>query len=147
MEIELRPADQRDFAFAFQAKREALGPHVAARWGWDEAFQLDLHRRRWSERPWFIVLWHGQAIGTVSVEYGEDEGRIGEFYLLPAYQRQGIGSALLRRLLAEAAARSLPPKLEHLKWNPVGTLYRRHGFVVTGENSTHHFLVRQPQPS
>ena len=143
-EIELRPAVEADCAFAFRAKHEALGPHVAARWGWDEAFQLALHRQRWSERPWFIVLWNGEAVGTISMEYGVAEGRLGEFYLLPAFQRRGIGSALLGKLLAQADACGLPIRLEYLKWNPVGTLYKRYGFAVIDENDTHYFLIRQP---
>ena len=42
MGFELRPAAPEDFAFAFEAKRDALGPHIAARWGWDDALQRAL---------------------------------------------------------------------------------------------------------
>jgi hypothetical protein len=45
----------RDFEFAFQAKKDAMGPHISARWGWDEEYQLSVHKQRWSEKPWFIV--------------------------------------------------------------------------------------------
>jgi hypothetical protein len=31
--------------FAFDTKRDAIGPHVLARWGWDEQFQLELCSR------------------------------------------------------------------------------------------------------
>ena len=142
MEVTWRPAEASDFAFTFKAKREALGPHVAVRWGWDEAFQLELHHRRWADRPWFIIVRGGQPVGTLSVERGEEAIRFGEFYLLPAFQGQGIGTAVLRRVLAEAEAGGWPVRLEYLKWNPVGSLYRRHGFVVVDESDSHYFLVR-----
>jgi hypothetical protein len=51
MQITLRPALPDDFNFAFEAKRLALGPHIIAQWGWDESFQLAIHRKRWRERP------------------------------------------------------------------------------------------------
>ena len=54
MQISLRPASEQDFQFAFEAKRKALGPHIMARWNWDESYQLNTHRTRWSERPWSI---------------------------------------------------------------------------------------------
>jgi GNAT superfamily N-acetyltransferase len=69
--------------------------------------------------------------------------RFGEFYLLPAFQRHGIGSTVLASVLACADAEDLPVELEYLKWNPVGSLYQRFGFVNVGENEIHYFLVRE----
>jgi hypothetical protein len=34
---------------------------------------------------------------------------------------------------------------EYLKWNPVGSLYLRHGFVRTHEADIHFFLERPPR--
>jgi len=38
-------------------------------------------------------------------------------------------------------------RLEYLKWNPVGSLYLRHGFKVVSQNDIHFFLVREPNES
>jgi GNAT superfamily N-acetyltransferase len=147
LEPVLRPAADGDFEFAFKAKREALGPYVEARWGWDESMQRDLHRARWVERSWFIVVLAQRPVGTVSVELTAEFVRFGEFYLLPAYQGQGLGAKVLRGVLARADASALPVKLEYLKCNPVGSLYRRPGFEIVAENDTHFFLVRRPARS
>jgi GNAT superfamily N-acetyltransferase len=144
MNISLRPAEQSDFDFCFHAKREAMGPYICARWGWDNQFQLDVHRRRWSERPWSVICNGDEPIGTVSVEWTDTHLRIGEFYLLKEMQRKGIGTNVLQSILQEADVRGLPAKLEHLKWNPVGSLYKRHGFEVVEENEIHYFLIRKP---
>jgi GNAT superfamily N-acetyltransferase len=144
MEIGLRPAQEHDFNFAYEAKKLALGPHVEAHWSWNDEFQLGLHQQRWSERPWFVMELEGVPIGTVSIERHEDHIRFGEFYLLPSHQRCGIGSAVLHRILAQADEHHLPVALEYLKWNPVGSLYRRHGFVVVGESEIHYFMRRVP---
>lgn len=144
MQVSLRAATPDDLRFAFEAKRKALGPHIAARWEWDERFQKEIHRKRWEERPWSIIQGEGVAIGTVSVDVKEDHIRFGEFYILPEYQRQGIGSKVLASVLEKSDAQSLPVKLEYLKWNPVGSLYLRHGFKVVSQNDIHFFLIREP---
>ncbi len=142
MKVSLRPATHNDFAFAFEAKRQALGPYIVSRWGWNEVFQLELHRTRWDERPWSIIELNGTPIGTLSVQEHNDHIRLGEFYVLPPYQRHGIGTMLLRQVIERSSALSVPVKLEYLKWSPVGSLYRRHRFAVVSENETHYFMER-----
>jgi GNAT superfamily N-acetyltransferase len=141
------PETEAALLFAFAAKRAALGPHITARWGWDEARQLVTHRSRFSEKPFRAIVRDGTAIGTLSLLDGGDHLRFGEFYLFPEHHGRGLGTRVLRHCLALADARRLPVRLEHLKWNPVGTLYRRHGFVVTGESEIHWFLERPPGAS
>jgi hypothetical protein len=46
--------------------------------------------------------------------------------------------------LALADAAGLPVRLEYLKWNPVGALYRRNGFRPIGETGIHVLLERPP---
>ena len=142
MSVTLSPAEEADSEFAFDAKRQALGPYVEARWGWDDALQRTLHRQRWGERPWSIILSAGQRVGTVSVARTPTHIQFGEFYLLPSFQRQGIGTEVLRSVLRWADEENVAVKLEYLRWNPVGSLYQRHGFVVVSENDSHYFLVR-----
>ena len=130
------------FEFSFRAKSEALGPHIRARWEWDEEFQRNTHRQRLSEKPFFIIWHDGVAIGTLSWMVQPDHARFGEFYLFERYQRQGLGTCILAHMLTLADAARLPVRLEYLKWNPVGGLYRRHGFVPSGESETHVFMER-----
>lgn len=141
----LRPAEDFDFEFAFEAKRLALGPYVAERWGWDDQLQREIHSRRWRERLWFVIEHKGERAGTVAIEEETGHMQFGEFYLLPAFQRQGIGTQVLLSALASADAQAIPVRLEHLKWNPVGTLYRRHGFEIVSETDSHYYLERPPQ--
>lgn len=147
MQITLRDAVPEDYKFSLEAKRQALGPHIAVRWEWNEDLQEEMHRKRWNERPWSIIQIEEQAIGTLSFEEKEDHIRFGEFYLLPEYQGQGIGSGLLRVVLDKADTLRLPVRLEHLKWNPVGSLYLRNGFEIVSQNDIHFFLTREPNAS
>jgi ribosomal protein S18 acetylase RimI-like enzyme len=141
----LRPTTNNDFAFAFEAKKDAMGSHISSRWGWDDKYQLDVHKQRWSEKPWFIVMLGEEAIGTVSIHEQPDFIRFGEFYLLNSFRRKGLGSMILSEFLKGCDRSQRSVRLEYLKWNPVGSLYKRHGFEVVSENEIHYFMVREPR--
>jgi GNAT superfamily N-acetyltransferase len=136
------PHEEDALRYSFEAKRMAMGPYIVAHWGWDEALQLRLHRERFAEKPFFRIVWRSEDIGTVSLMRMADHVRFGEFYLFPAYQCRGIGGAILRHCLALADSQGISVRLEYLKWNPVGTLYRRHGFAVVGETEIHWLMER-----
>ncbi|RVU86581.1 N-acetyltransferase [Leucothrix sargassi] len=143
MNFELKPALETDIDFAFEAKRQAMGPHITKKWGWDETFQRNLHEQRYSEKPWFIIYLGDDPIGTVSIYELPKHTRFGEFYLLDDYRNKGIGSKILKVFLAECDEQSKSVVLEYLKWNPVGSLYKRNGFEVTSENEIHYFMERK----
>ncbi len=117
-----------------------MGEHISARWGWDELY---VHKERWSEKPWYIVMLGKQQIGTVSIHEHSDFTRFGEFYLLSSFRRQGIGTMVLSDFLKGCDRTKHPVRLEYLKWNPAGSLYKRHGFEVIAENDIHYFMVRE----
>jgi ribosomal protein S18 acetylase RimI-like enzyme len=141
----LRPATDTDCAFAFEVKKDAMGEHIVSRWGWDEEYQLNIHKQRWSEKPWFIVILGAESIGTVSIHDRPDFIRFGEFYLLNDFRRKGLGSMILSKFLKSCDRSNREVRLEYLKWNPVGSLYKRHGFEVVSENEIHYFMVRKPR--
>lgn len=142
MHLVVRPAADDDLAFAFDVKRAAIGTYVARTWGWDEAFQRAFHAADWAAHRPDIVELDGTPIGTLEVVERPDHVYLGEFYLLPAYQGRGIGTALLRRALARADERGMPVRLQFLRVNPVRSLYERHGFRIANESATHYFAER-----
>ena len=131
-----------DFEFALEAKRLALGPYIVERWGWDADFQSRVHAQRMAEKPFDAICHAGERVGTVSFMEDGERLRLGEFYIVPERQRQGIGTAVLRACLNAADELGRTVWLEHLNWNPVGLLYERNGFVRTRESETHWFLER-----
>jgi GNAT superfamily N-acetyltransferase len=145
--VELVPMQRTDAEceIAFSLKRDALGPHIAAKWGWDESFQRAIHAQRWSARSFFRIVRDGMTIGTVAIDEARDHVRVGEFYLAPQYQNQGIGSEVFRSILHKAERRSLPVRLECLRWNRALSFYKRHGFIVTGETEIHFLMERHPK--
>lgn len=147
MEFTLRPARDDEFEFAFAMKRDAMGPHVISKWGWNDDYQRSLHAKRWTEKPWSIICLDGKDVGTVSLHWQASHLQFGEFYIGSSHRGKGLGSRVLRHALNEADSRCMETRLEFLKWNPVGSLYRRHGFQIVSENEIHFFAVRPPNAS
>ena len=138
----IRNARTDEFDFAFEVKRDAMGPHIKAKWGWDEEFQINHHAKRWSERTWSIISLGDERIGTIALDWKPTHLQLGEFYILAKHRGRGLGTEILEGVLAQADRRRLETRLEFLKWNPVGELYLRHGFHVVSENDIHYFAVR-----
>ena len=145
MKLETREVTENDYHFAFDVKKQAIGPHIQSKCGWDEAYQLNVHKQRWNEKPWFIISLDGEEIGTVSIHHLEHATRFGEFYILDQYRNKGIGSLFLQRFLKQCDTDNRTVILEYLKWNPVGSLYKRNHFAITDENDKHYFMARPPQ--
>ena len=133
-----------DLSFSFEVKRAAIGPYVEEKWGWDDEFQLTVHRKHFYEKPFFAIELVQERIGTVSFFKQDRLIRFGEFYIVPTRQRQGLGTRILKHCLQIADGLRLPVHLEYLKWNPVGDLYKRHGFEIIGETDIHWLMVRPP---
>jgi len=137
----LTPTDE-EFEFSFQAKKRALGPHIIKQWGWDEKFQREVHDQRLREKPFCQIELNGRPIGTLSLQLLPEFVRFGEFYLIDSFRGLGIGSKILAHCLELADDEDIPVRLEYLLWNPVGSLYRRNGFVEVGRTSTHFLMER-----
>lgn len=140
--FELLPKTTAANDLAFEIKRGAIGPHIVARWGWDEKFQREFHEQRFRECPLSGIVQFEQTIGTLAVTKFADCLQLDEFYLRPSHHRRGLGTRILRHCLSMADELSFPVRLRYLKWNPVGSLYRRHGFVEVGQTDIHFLMMR-----
>ena len=103
--VTLRAASDGDRNFGYEVKKAAMRPYIEPVWGWDESFQVEFHRNDWAKQHPQIITLDGRDIGTIEIVRSEAGFHLGEFYLFPAYQRQGIGSELVRagiRQLADA---------------------------------------------
>ena len=78
------------------------------------------------------------------MDRGSGAIRIIDVSLVPEYRRQGIGSTLLRRVLADASVAGVPVRLSVDMANPARHLYERLGFVVTDTSSVYLSLEWRP---
>lgn len=73
-------------------------------------------------------LWIDRRAGSIHVL---------DIALLPDFRGQGLGTACLRRLTAEAAARQVPLTVKVEFFNPARRWYERLGFVPQSEHGMH----------
>ncbi len=116
--------------------------------GWDaaqqEAFvrmqfvaQDRAYRQQFPQAEHAVVQVAGADAGRILVDRGDIEIRLIDIALLPEYRGQGLGSALLQSLVAEAAAAARRVSLHVAIDNPAALLYRRLGFVAVEDCGLH----------
>ena len=140
-QFSLRPATGADCERLYRIHREGMRPYVEQVWGWDEDCQRDRFRRDFDPGATQVVLADGREIGFVRSEEREGIVVLTQVFVIPEYRGQGVGSALVRAILASG----LPVKLRVMKSNTgARRLYERLGFRVVEESATHNHMLSQP---
>ena len=86
----------------------------------------------------------GTFAGCVTLRPSESGWWLENFYLSPEFQGGGMGTAVLRVLLARADAEGLPVRLQVLQGSPARRLYERHGFTPEREDAVDVYMLRPP---
>ncbi|WP_406047383.1 GNAT family N-acetyltransferase [Kribbella sp. NBC_00889] len=131
-----RAATVADDAFVYALHQAAMGEVVEATWGpWDESVQRGFHRRSFSPERLRVVMVGEVEAGVVDAHLEEAAVfYIGRIEILPRFQGAGLGSRILRDLLAAARGRgAAAAELHVLKANRARALYERLGFVVIAD--------------
>jgi ribosomal protein S18 acetylase RimI-like enzyme len=105
----------------------------------------DAHYRTYANASLDVIEVDGQAAGRLYVARGPDEIRIIDIALLPLYRNRGIGTVLLRELLAEAAEAGTRLTVHVEKFNPARTLYERLGFTEAADVGVYVRMEARPQ--
>ena len=128
--VHLRRASPADRDFFFAVRRDGFREYVDELWGWDDAQQRRRADEEFDELPIEIVESKGAAIGYLCVLHEADHDFLDEMALAPHARRRGIGTALVREAMEDAARRGVPLRLSVLFNNPARRLYERLGFRV-----------------
>ena len=88
----------------------------------------------------FITV-NGDKAGFVDVRERAGHVLIHHLYLLPAYQGIGIGSTVLRQILADAKSKGLPVVSGALHGSEANRFYIRHGFKKSGGKDVDNYYV------
>jgi ribosomal protein S18 acetylase RimI-like enzyme len=152
--VELRPVKPGDDAFLRRVYASTRAEELAVV-PWDEAQKESfIHAQFAAQDRWYrehyagasfdVVLIDGEPAGRFYVHRGEDEIRIMDIALLPEHRGNGVGTSLLRDLLAEAEAGRKRVTIHVERVNPALALYERLGFRVAEDKGVYLFLERPP---
>jgi GNAT superfamily N-acetyltransferase len=143
--IAFRPATADDFDYC--AGHYFAGMDTVIRdLNLDRAAQTASFRRQWAPAEVRIIMRDGIAIGWLQTAELADALFLKQLFVEGAFQRQGIGTAAMRRLIAEAADTGRPMTLGVVKTNPARRLYERLGFRVTNEDERKFYMRREASP-
>ena len=141
--VTIRPATEHDREFSYRVVKEAMRTYVVATYGeWKEEWQRQYHDNDFSSSLPEVISVDGVDVGIWKVSRESQRLVLKKIYLLPPFQRKGLGTSLIQRLVRESEACGLPIELRYLKVNPVGSLYERLGFVRIKEEGPHIYVRR-----
>ncbi len=133
----LRPVTDADEAWMWPAGCEMLRPYVEPIYGWREKDARYFFDREWKARQAVQVA--GENAGWLELARRDDFLFLHEIGLLPAFQKQGLGTQILEDIIAHAEANGWSVELQVLVTNPARRLYERCGF-----RQTHAKMSRPP---
>lgn len=102
------------------------------------------YRAHYAGATFDVIEVDGEPAGRLYVHRGPSEIRIVDIALTPAYRGRGLGTALLQRLIAEAADGGRTLSIHVEMSNPARRLYERLGFRPTGEHGPYVLMERPP---
>lgn len=141
----LRTAVPRDASFVFSTIESTMRDHVIATWGpWNEARVRQEVDSLCASNAVEIIEVGKDPAGLIVVERFPTHIQLEQLLILPAYQKQKMGSTLIRGLVQEALTGSLPIRLRVLAVNPAKLFYERLGFSVTRTSPEHFFMECAP---
>jgi len=82
-----------------------------------------------------ILTLDDAPVGMCKIIRGSSPWKLVQIQCLPSHQRLGIGSCVIRKLLAEATGAGCSVELSVLKVNPARALYERLGFRIVEEKA------------
>jgi len=130
-DLRLRDASASDADFIYRVIERTMRGYVEKTWG---AFNEEGNRRHVADsiaaRAFAVIQQGGEDAGVLSVERQPGSIWLHQLFLLPEHQNRGIGSRIVRALIAEAADSRKPLRLRVLAINPAKRLYEREGFRV-----------------
>jgi predicted GNAT family acetyltransferase len=142
--LTLRLATSEDYGFALGLYLSTMRPYTEELMTWDERKQVTSFAAQWRLEDVRVIRVDGLDVGWLQARESSSEIFLQQIFIAPGHQRAGIGTAVLRALLAGWVTSGKPVVLTVLKNNPARRLYERLGFAVAGEAGVKLEMRREP---
>jgi ribosomal protein S18 acetylase RimI-like enzyme len=141
-ELILRPAEPTDFDFCQRIYFASMSPIIGTL-RLDMARQHESFAQQWHAAEVRIITVASKDVGWLQTAPATDAIFVAQLCLEERFQRQGIGSRVMRTVIEEAAREGKAVTLGVVKINPARRLYERLGFSVTHEDQYKYYMRRE----
>lgn len=132
--IEYASVTEEDFDDLATIRVEAMRESLEKVGRFDPQRARDRLRSSFYSEYTTAIFFGGQRIGFYTLRPAEDGLHLDHFYIVPEFQSQGIGSAVMRRIKSVAKQKQCSIRLGALRESPANGFYQRHGFTKESED-------------
>jgi GNAT superfamily N-acetyltransferase len=143
MSIELRSALDHDFEYCRRIYFVEMS-WIIDELRLDRTAQETSFRQQWHAAQVRIIVLGGTDVGWLQAITQDNELFIAQMFVDGPFQRRGIGTEVMRRLIGEANEANLAVRLNVIRINPARRHYERLGFRVTHEDDRKSYMKRDP---
>jgi len=143
MKIDLRPVVPGDYDFC-KSVYFAENHWILEALHLDRAAHETRFPEQWKLAEVRIILLDGEGVGWFQSTAQPDVLFLSQLYITRSFQRRGVGTEVMQRLIAEARHANRPIALDVVKINPALRLYQRLGFRITGEEEHKFNMILDP---
>jgi ribosomal protein S18 acetylase RimI-like enzyme len=101
-------------------------------------------RQQWDPLQVRIITLDGTDVGWLQVTLRDDAFFLAQLFVEGSFQRRGIGTEVIDRIIGEATRARRAVTLGVVKTNPALRLYQRLGFRITREDDHRFYMRRDP---
>jgi ribosomal protein S18 acetylase RimI-like enzyme len=154
-DVRLRPVEPDDEEFLLGVYASSRAAEMALV-PWDEeqkrafvrsqfAAQHAQYNERFPDAEHSVILYRGRPAGRLWIGRTPEQIRLLDIAILPEFQNQGIGAALLKSLISESEQRGLPLRHMVFKLNDAALrFYRRFNFSQIDDVGAYIHMERLP---
>jgi ribosomal protein S18 acetylase RimI-like enzyme len=153
--VTFRPITPDDMELLLRIYRSTREEELSMVLDWTEEMKAGFVRQQFeAQHAWYqehyqgaqfdVILVDGAPAGRLYVHRRAREIRLVDITLLPEFRTGGIGTSLLRDLLAEGEAAGKPVTIHVEVFNPAMRLYERLGFQPIEERGPYRLMEWRP---
>jgi GNAT superfamily N-acetyltransferase len=141
--ITLRPALQQEFDYCKRLYFTEM-KWIIEELHLDRAAQDTGFQQQWNLQQVHIIEIGGAPVGWLHTITQDQELFVAQMFVDRPFQRKGIGTEVMKRLIDEAARLHQTLRLSVAKINPARRLYERLGFRTTHEDDRKFYMQLNP---
>jgi GNAT superfamily N-acetyltransferase len=143
MQIAFRPSVTQDFEYCKRLYFAGM-KRIIEELGLDLAAQTASFQEQWVPAQVRIISLDCSDVGWLQSTMQADALFVAQVFVDSPFQRRGIGTEVMNRLIGEAASLNRAVSLAVVKINPAVRLYERLGFHTTHEDDRKFYMKRDP---